>query len=76
VKGPRHDAGCGAFGVGVDGHANDGVVGVGGQVDTIAGVTLPVAAETAGQIRNDAARDTQALRSFTPAFSSRQNRRL
>jgi hypothetical protein len=42
-------------------HTTSGSVAV---IDTVAGVTLPVAAETAGQIRNDAARDTQALRSF------------
>jgi hypothetical protein len=33
-------------------------------IDAVAGVSLPVALETAGQIRNDAARDTRALRNF------------
>jgi hypothetical protein len=42
-------------------HATTGTVAV---ITTLADANLPVAAETAGQIRNDAARDTQALRSF------------
>jgi hypothetical protein len=33
-------------------------------INAMADVTLPVALETAGQIRNDAARDTRALRNF------------
>ncbi|PIJ35009.1 phage resistance protein [Mycobacterium heckeshornense] len=33
-------------------------------IDAMAAVTLPVAIETAGQIRNDAARDARALRNF------------
>lgn len=33
-------------------------------IDAMAQITLPVALETAGQIRNDAARDTRALRNF------------
>lgn len=33
-------------------------------IDAMAGVALPVAVETAGQIRHDAARDTRALRNF------------
>jgi len=42
-------------------HSTSGTVAV---IDTVAAVNLPVAVETAGQLRNDAARDTQALRSF------------
>lgn len=42
-------------------HTTSGNVAV---IDAMATVTLPVALETAGQIRNDAVRDTRALRNF------------
>jgi hypothetical protein len=42
-------------------HRTEGNVAL---IDALAGVSLPVALETAGQIRNDAARDTRALRNF------------
>lgn len=42
-------------------HSTAGTVPV---INAVAAAEMPVAAETAGQIRNDATRDTQALRSF------------
>ncbi len=41
-----------------------GTAGAVAVIDAMAAITLPVALETAGQIRNDAARDTRALRNF------------
>jgi hypothetical protein len=42
-------------------HSTSGNVAV---IDAMAGIALPVALETAGQIRSDSARDTRALRNF------------